>query len=48
MKAVHTWENLVQASLRAGYYLALVEQLQRARDPRTAPARRPSGNRSPS
>jgi transcriptional regulator GlxA family with amidase domain len=34
MKSVHTWENLVQASLRAAYYLALMRQTQRSRDPR--------------
>jgi AraC family transcriptional regulator, arabinose operon regulatory protein len=34
MNIVHTWENLVQASLRAAYYIGLLRQFQRARDPR--------------
>ncbi|MGO9113092.1 MAG: helix-turn-helix domain-containing protein [Thermoguttaceae bacterium] len=34
MKAVHTWEKLVQASIRAAYFLGLVRQFQRSRDPR--------------
>jgi AraC-like DNA-binding protein len=31
---VHTWENLVQGSLRASYYASLLQNLQRAPDPR--------------
>jgi AraC-like DNA-binding protein len=34
MKAVHTRENLLKASLHAACYLALVQHLQRAKDPR--------------
>jgi AraC family transcriptional regulator, arabinose operon regulatory protein len=34
MNVVHTWENLVQASIRAAHYIGLVRQFQRARDPR--------------
>ena len=34
MNAVHTWEKLAQASLRAGFYVAMLQHFQRARDPR--------------
>jgi AraC-like DNA-binding protein len=34
MNAVQTWEKLVQASIRAAYFLGLVQHLQRSKDPR--------------